>query len=96
MTDVKPLQISVHFPSGLIAAVSILFQAAPDDALDTGRNGGVELTHRRRWVMQNGVMNGSTCTAFESAPACDHLKQHKAEREEIAPRVQFFATYLLG
>src|SRR5580658_10386274 len=46
--------------------------------------------------MQNGVMNGRTCAAFESAPACDHLEQHKAEREEIAPPVQFFATYLLG
>src|SRR5580704_2332595 len=46
--------------------------------------------------MQNGVMNSRTSAPFESAPACDHLKQNQAEREQITPRVQPLAPYLLG
>src|SRR5580658_1380069 len=46
--------------------------------------------------MQNGVMNGRTSTTPEGALAGYHLKQHKADREQIAPRVQLLTPYLLG
>src|SRR5208282_2993012 len=46
--------------------------------------------------MQHGVMHGGSSTAGEGVPACYHLEQHKAEREQIAPRVQLLTTDLLG
>ncbi len=80
----------------LVADVAVLFQSLSDDIVQFGRQPGVELQCRHRFLCEQGREDESRSISRERRASRGHFIEHQAEREQIRAGVQFFSAGLLG
>src|SRR3954467_10176632 len=89
-------QLNADVVRGLPALVRIFRQTCPDQLCESGWR--ERLDRGNRWWIggQYSRDDRSLCFAGEGATSARHLVEHRAEREDIAALVGFFALKLLG
>jgi hypothetical protein len=90
----QPAQLAAQVERGLEPDARRLLEAAPDDAVEVGREVGPDVRERRRRVAQDG---GAHVRRPGEGPApAGQLVEHDPQREQVGPCVDRVATDLLG
>ena len=92
----QAFQVSAEFRGDLVANVAILFKGLVEDALELGRDVGIEGDGSHGSVVQDVVEDDGAGSARKRLLACSHLVEHAAEGEEVASSIKFLAARLLG
>ncbi len=73
----------------------VFFHGPANDAFQIRGEPGVETTRRNRLLVQDRVQRGNHVASSKRLLTGRHFVKHDSEREQIAPRIQFFAARLL-
>src|SRR5258708_6682077 len=90
----QALQIGAHLGCDLIAHVAIFLERLVENALELGWSGWIQGDRRSRSVVQDVVENDGAGRPGKRMLSGNHLVEHRAERKQIAARIQLFAARL--
>ena len=74
---------------------AVFFHGPAENAFEIRGELGIEMTRRDRFLVQDRVQRSDHVAGGKGLLAGRHFVKHDSEREQIAPRVQFFAARLL-
>ncbi len=80
----------------LVAKVAVLLERLVDDALQFGRDIGIQTNGGSRGTFENGVKDYSRRVTSERHGACGHLVENSAEGEQVGSGIELFSFRLLG
>src|SRR5258706_6196374 len=92
----QPAQVGAHFGGTLITEFAIFFEQLVKHLLETRGYIGVEPDGWRRRPVQDGVEDYSGGVSAKRNRAGCHFVEDRTEGEQVAARVEFLATGLLG
>ena len=90
-----PLELVAQIACVLPSVLWILGEAGLDDAVERRRGHRLDRGDRRRVVLQDRRDQRGLTRARERLPPRRHLVEHRAEREDVRPRVGLLALQLL-
>ena len=82
-------------PDSKAAMHPALFQRAMDDLFQFPWQGGIEGLRPGRLVRQDGLLHLFRGLAWKGLPPRRRLIEHRAEAEDVCPRIQHFSPHLL-
>src|SRR5277367_1183742 len=78
----------------LVTEGEVLFEGFVEDALEIGRNFGVQADRRYGSAIQDGVEDFGAAVAGKGGAAGGHFVKDDAEAEEVGARIEFAAAGL--
>ena len=92
----RPLEIGAHVGSLPVAQFAVLLEQLVDDRREGRRQPGIQVEHRQRRAIEDGVGQHARGVAAERAAACGNFVQDDAERKQIRALIERFPSHLLG